>query len=308
MHFIKYQALGNDYLVVDAAAAGPLLTPEAVRRVCDRHFGIGADGILVARLADDEGVPAVQVINPDGSEVEKSGNGLRIFARYLWDRGLVKDERFPVRISDEIVTCRVRPDGRMVTVDMGRVRFESAVIPVTGPPREVLEERLEVDGTTLTFSAATIGNPHCVILRDRVTEEETRRLGPLVEIDPRFPNRTNVQFVEVVDRANLRMEIWERGAGYTLSSGSSISAATAVVHRLGLCDAHVTVHLRGGELEVEVRECFDMRITGSVVKVAEVWFAAESWPAMEALSPVADPPPPPRLSAAPSIDSLPQEK
>lgn len=282
MHFTKYQALGNDYLVVDGAAAGPLLTAEAVRRVCDRHFGIGADGILVARLADGEGVPAVQVINPDGTEVEKSGNGLRIFARYLWDRGLVKDERFPVRISDEIVTCCVLPDGRMITVDMGRVRFESAVIPVTGPPREVLEERLEVDGATLTFSAATIGNPHCVILRDRVTEEETRRLGPLVEVDPRFPNRTNVQFVEVIDRANLRMEIWERGAGYTLSSGSSSCAATAVVHRLGLCDAHVTVHLRGGDLEVEVREHFDMRITGGVVKVAEVWFAAESWPAMEA--------------------------
>ena len=179
----------------------------------------------------------------------------------------------------------------MITVDMGRVRFESAVIPVTGPPREVLEEWMEVGGVTLTFSAATIGNPHCVILRDRVTAEETRRLGPLVEVDSRFPNRINVQFVEVMDRANLRMEIWERGAGYTLASGSSSCAATAVVHRLGLCDAHVTVHLRGGELEVEVRERFDMRITGSVVKVAEVSFAAESWPAMEALSLVADPTP-----------------
>jgi diaminopimelate epimerase len=282
VHFSKYQALGNDYLVVDGTAAGPLLTTEVVRRVCDRHFGIGADGILVAHRAKDEAAPTVQVFNPDGSTVEKSGNGLRIFARYLWDHGLVKEEPFPVRISDEIVTCRVRQGGRLITVDMGRVRFDSAVIPVKGPFREVLEERLEVGNVGLTFSAATIGNPHCVILRERVTEEDARRLGPLVEVDPRFPNRTNVQFVEVIDRANLRIEIWERGAGYTLASGSSSCAATAVVHRLGLCDPHVTVHLRGGELDIEVREHFDMRMTGGVARVADIWFAAESWPAAEA--------------------------
>jgi len=281
VHFTKYQALGNDYLVIDGAAAGPWLTTEAVRRVCDRHFGIGADGILVAHLAED--VPAVQVLNPDGSVVEKSGNGLRIFARYLWDGGLVSDERFPVTISDEIVTCRVRPDGRVVTVDMGRVRFDSAVIPVTGPAREVIEERLEVGGATLTFSAATIGNPHCVILRQRVTAEETQRLGPLVEVDPRFPNRTNVQFVDVVDRANLRIEIWERGAGYTLASGSSSCAAAAVAHRLGLCDPQVTVHMRGGRMEIEVGDHFDMRMTGGVARVADVSFAVESWPAAESV-------------------------
>lgn len=269
MRFAKYQALGNDYLVVEGDTWETALTATAVRRVCDRHLGIGSDGILV-RLHGEEGEPfRLRILNPDGTEAEKSGNGLRIFARYLWDEKCVGTKTFLVQTPGGEVQCQVHQAGRSVTVDMGQVRFDSREIPVSGPPREVLREAWVVDGQPQEYSAATIGNPHCVILRQRVSASEARVLGPLIECDARFPNRTNVQFVQVLDRNNLRIEIWERGAGYTLASGSSSCAAAAVVRRLGLCDAAVTVHMPGGPLAVEVDAEFRVRMTGPVGKVAE---------------------------------------
>ena len=165
------------------------------------------------------------------------------------------------------VVCRVHRGGDMVTVEMGRVSFNSIDIPVAGTVREVLRERLALDGETIEFSSATIGNPHCVVLRDRVSEAEARRLGPRIETHPLFPRRTNVLFVEVVDRATLRIEIWERGAGYTLASGSSSCAAAAVAHRLGLADPLVTVQMPGGALAVEIGEHWTVRQTGPVAPV-----------------------------------------
>jgi diaminopimelate epimerase len=269
VRFAKYHALGNDYLVLEASE-WPALDAVLVRRVCDRHRGVGSDGLVVRQ---GEGL-AVEIFNPDGSKAEKSGNGLRIFARYLWDRGLVGEASFVVSTESGDVTCRIR--GESVIVDMGRVSFDSAEIPVAGPRREVLEETLRAGDQSLSFSAATIGNPHCVILRERASDEEARTLGPLVEHDSRFPNRTNVQFVEVLDRANLKLEIWERGAGYTLASGSSSCAAAAVVKRLGLCDGEVTVHMPGGRLTVEIDDAYRARLTGPVVRVAEGRLFAES--------------------------------
>jgi len=267
MKLSKYHALGNDYVVLAAEDAPAELEPATVRRICDRHRGAGADGILVEVAG---GVPRVRILNPDGSEAEKSGNGLRIFARSLWDRGRVGEEPFRVEVAGGAVVCRVAPGGRSVAVDMGRVRFDSAAIPVAGPPREVLDEVLELDGQSLRFSAASIGNPHCVILREAVSADEVRLLGPRIETHPLFPNRTNVQLVQVVDRATLRLEVWERGAGYTLASGSSSCAAAAVAHRLGRCDATVRVMMPGGSLAIEIAPDFAVRMTGGVTRVAEL--------------------------------------
>ena len=147
--------------------------------------------------------------------------------------------------------------------------FHSHDIPVLGLPRDVIRETIKVAGQTLEFTAATIGNPHCVILRQRVSQTEAGVLGPLIETDGRFPNRTNVQFMQVLDRANIQIEIWERGAGYTLASGSSSCAAAAVAKRLGLCDSSITVHMPGGSLAIEVNDHFFVRMTGPVGKVAE---------------------------------------
>jgi diaminopimelate epimerase len=149
-----------------------------------------------------------------------------------------------------------------VVVDMGRVRFDSAEIPVSGPWRDVLRESLVVGGRALEFSAATVSNRHCVVLRQEVPPDEARELGPLIERDPRFPRRTNVQFVQVLDRRNIRIEVWERGAGYTPASGSSSCAAVA--RRLELCDLPITVHMSGGSLAVEIDAEFRARMTGPV--------------------------------------------
>lgn len=269
MDFSKYHALGNDYVVVEAAHVGNALTPEAVARICLRNFGLGADGILIHEIEPEPGVFHVRILNPKGSEAEKSGNGLRIFSRYLWDQGAVGGDPFPVATAGGRVTCQVCDKGRTVTVDMGHVSFHSHDIPVTGLPREVIQENVIVNGRRLKFSAASIGNPHCVIVSNEISEQETRSLGPLLETESLFPNLTNVQFAKVIDRANIQIEIWEREAGYTLASGTSSCAAAAVAHRLGLCDSEVSVHMPGGTIAIEIGEDFAVRMTGPVVKVAE---------------------------------------
>lgn len=270
MRFTKYQALGNDYLVLDDA---PSLAPALIRRICDRHFGLGSDGILLPQRADDR--IGVRILNPDGSEAEKSGNGLRIFARWLWDNRYVRNDPFDVQTVGGNVRCAVQRDGAVVDVAMGRVSFWSADIPVAGPPRAVLREALSVGGHELTISAATIGNPHCVVVCATATPELAQELGPLLETHPLFPQRTNVQFVQIIDEHTLRLEIWERGAGYTLASGSSSCAAAAVCHRLGHCGSTVQVLMPGGSLAITITPDWNVRMVGPVRKVAEGVLAAE---------------------------------
>ena len=285
MHFVKYHALGNDYLVFDAARHEFALTAEQIQRVCHRNFGIGSDGILV-RVPDAAHLHHVRIFNPDGSEAEKSGNGLRIFARWLFDESLVGEEPFHVQTLGGQVRCCILQHGRAVQVDMGRVVFEgleSLEGLSSSEPSESLSTLstlstamnkpgfLKKPGLFITH-IANIGNPHCVIFRDRVSSDEAKAIGPLIENHPRFPKRTNVQFVQVLDAQHIRLEIWERGAGYTLASGSSSCAAAAVAVRLGLCHASspITAIMPGGELQIELSANFDARLTGGVTRVAEV--------------------------------------
>ena len=270
MHFYKYHGLGNDYIVLDPADAGNDLSPERIRMICHRNYGIGSDGILLGPMAANDAAFGLRIFNPDGSEAEKSGNGLRIFARYLHDRRRVSaDSPFIMATMGGDVTAKVMENGRMVSVEIGRVNFNSTKIPVTGPGREVLNETLTVDGEQIPFCAAGIGNPHCVIIKNAISPEETRRLGPAIERHPLFPNRINVQFMKIIDRANIAIEIWERGAGYTLASGSSSSAAAAVAHRLGLCDPHITVHMPGGTLDITIDSDYGITLIGPVIRVAK---------------------------------------
>jgi diaminopimelate epimerase len=270
MNFAKYHALGNDYIVIRPVDWLGRLDSDRIRLICHRNYGVGGDGILLGPSDSSSCDFGLRIFNPDGSEAEKSGNGLRIFARFLWDEGRVGEQPFTVDTPGGAVSCRVERDGRTVAVNMGEVSFDSRRIPVAGRPRDVLNEEIEVDGKTFTFCAATVGNPHCVVLSDAPCPQETQRYGPGIETDPRFGNRTNVQFMKVLDRRNIRIEIWERGAGYTLASGSSSStAAAAVAHRLGLCDAEITVHMPGGEIDIRFTEGFQARMTGPVTKVGQ---------------------------------------
>ncbi|MFH0995914.1 MAG: diaminopimelate epimerase [Pseudomonadota bacterium] len=269
MKYAKYHGLGNDYLVIRPNDVDGELASEQIQLICHRNYGVGSDGILLGPLPSNTCDFRLRILNPDGSEAEKSGNGLRIFSRFLYDQGLVHENRFTVETLGGSVICCVRDGGKTVTVEMGEVSFLSTKIPVAGKKREVLREHMDISGTTFEYCAATVGNPHCVILCEEVSPELARQYGPLVETDVRFPHRTNVQFLKVIDRQNIRIEIWERGAGYTLASGSSSTAAAAVVYRLGLCDPAITVHMPGGNLAIRFSQNFAATMTGPVTRVCE---------------------------------------
>lgn len=274
MRFHKYHALGNDYIVIDprdVPAWGAAPSVEQIRVVCHRNFGVGSDGILWGPLPSKQSEFGLRIFNPDGSEAEKSGNGLRIFSRYLWDQKLVKDPTFTVETPGGQVQSVIKEDGRLITVAMGSVSFDSAKIPVNpaNPAREVLNEKITVLDREFLYCAATIGNPHCVLPLPAVSAELAHRYGPHLETHANFPRKTNVQFLQVLDRNNIRIEIWERGAGYTLASGSSSSAAAAVAHRLGLVDREITVHMPGGQIGIGIGDGFSIMMTGTVNKVAE---------------------------------------
>jgi len=271
MRFHKYHALGNDYIVMDPAdfPGWTIPTTEQTRVICHRNFGAGSDGILWGPLATTRAQFGLRIFNPDGSEAEKSGNGLRIFSRYLYDQKKVGTEPFTVDTPGGVVGVVIQPGGQQLTVDMGHVGFNSAKIPVAGATRDVINEKIKILDREFTFCAATIGNPHCVIPLPEVTPELAHKYGPHLETHSLFPKRTNVQFLQVIDRANIRIEIWERGAGYTLASGSSSSASAAVAHKLGLVDRKVTVHMPGGQIGIEIGDNFAIKMTGPVTRVAE---------------------------------------
>lgn len=267
MRFWKYHGLGNDYIVINPADCHGGLNEEQIKKICHRNFGIGSDGILFGPSKISQVEFDLRIFNPDGSEAEKSGNGLRIFSRYLWDQKLVGFASFLVHTLGGKVKCLVHHGAEQITVEMGGVSFDSSKIPVKGNKREVIEEELSILDHTFIFSAASIGNPHCVILKENISEEETKKYGPFIEVEDRFPNRTNVQFMKILDRKNIQIEIWERGAGYTLASGSSSCAAAAVAHKLGHCDDQITVHMPGGKLAITVLPGYHILMRGPVQKI-----------------------------------------
>ncbi|MFL2848068.1 MAG: diaminopimelate epimerase [Coraliomargaritaceae bacterium] len=254
MKFYKYHALGNDYLVLDPKDCPDILDDDAIIRICHRNFGLGSDGILYGPLPTEGADCALKIFNPDGSEAEKSGNGLRIFARYLHDHKLIKSNPFKVITLGGEVTIDIEDPASAITVDMGSVRFAD-------------DAQLKINDTDYLCHIADIGNPHCVIPLDSISPELTHKEGPAFETHPHFPNRTNVQFLKILDRNNIQIEIWERGAGYTLASGSSSSAAAAIAHKLGHCDEQITVHMPGGTIQIEIGENYAIKMTGPTTRV-----------------------------------------
>jgi diaminopimelate epimerase len=277
--FAKGHGLGNDYIVVEERDLPAPLTTAQIVRICDRNWGVGSDGILLLVPAWAGADFGLRILNPDGSEAEKSGNGLRIFAKYLHDHGRARTPTFTVDTRGGRVECRCHVvDGhvREVTVEMGRCTFVAREVPMSGPAGEAVRVPLEVGGTALTITAVSVGNPHCVVFTDRLDETLVKRLGPLIETHPAFPNRINVQFARVISRAEVEIMIWERGAGWTLASGSSSSAVACAAVRNGLC-AHgpVTVRMPGGTLHVDVRPDWSIRLQGPVEEVYTGRLSAE---------------------------------
>ena len=271
MKFSKYHALGNDYIVIDPKNISGELSETDIRAICSRHFGVGSDGILCGPKESDSCDFSLKIYNPDASEAEKSGNGLRIFSRYLWDQSLVSYEEFTIETKGGVVNSIVGKDGLTVSVDMGKVRFTHE--PNLEP--EPIPEIIKIKNKEFTYYLANIGNPHCVILLDNVTPSLAKEYGSIIENDARFSNRTNVQFVKILDKSSIQIEIWERGAGYTLASGSSSTAAASVVHALGLCDSIIDVHMPGGVIGIELDSAFFATMTGAVRKICEGEISSE---------------------------------
>ena len=275
--YIKSHALGNDYLVVDPRTLSVRLTPAAIRLLCHRHYGVGADGILaLARSRRAEF--GLRIFNPDGSEAEKSGNGIRIFAKCLWDHGYTRRRTFAVETKGGIVPVLLHLRGRQVrtiTAAMGRATFRSGEIPMAGPDREVVGEEISVLGQTLRITAVSVGNPHCVVFVDDPAGVDLPRLGRALEHHPLFPQRTNVQFVRVDSPRRVTIRIWERGAGETLASGSSSSAVAAACVRHGLTGRRVVVHSAGGTLQVRVDPDYALHLTGPAEEICRGTLSAD---------------------------------
>lgn len=249
MKFSKWHGLGNDYLLVQRAEIGTPLTEEQVRRLCDYHFGVGSDGVLEVVSADGNEAEVV-IWNPDGSTAELSGNGTRIAARWLARRSGADTVR--IRVGPREVVARMR-EGQDVEMDMGAVDVQES-------------ETLDVGDETVEFTPASVGNPHAVVRREP-DREDLLRLGPLIENHERFPERTNVQLVRVDGPGDITVGVWERGAGETLSSGTSAVATAGVAVARGWCQSPVTVHLAGGDLLVELDDAMQARLTGPAQEI-----------------------------------------
>jgi diaminopimelate epimerase len=254
---VRSHGLGNDYLVIDPSKVPFALTPENVRLICDRRRGVGSDGILAVAPAPAGTDFAMRIFNPDGSEAEKSGNGVRIFAKFLRDHGYADRDRFTLHTAGGTVGVVLEHEGgrvASVVADMGTAEFSTL-------------RSIDVDGRTYEVTFVSMGNPHCVLVVPDLAALDIRAIGPKIETHPAFPNRTNVQLAQVISRAEVRVLIWERGAGYTLASGSSSCAVAAACRRKGLVDAEVDVSMPGGRLRIHVSDDWQVRMRGPAEEV-----------------------------------------
>ncbi|MDB4584550.1 diaminopimelate epimerase, partial [Draconibacterium sp.] len=254
------------------------LTEKAIIRICDVHYGIGSDGILL-KVPGAKADFGLRILNPDGSEAEKSGNGLRIFAKYLYDYDLAKTKSFTIETIGGLVKAEVieEKNGKALTikVDMGKAIFESARIPVNCTKEECIDETLHLGSKDYQMNCVSVGNPHCIILTAELNENEVKTFGPQIENHTMFPNRINVQFAKIISPNEVEIMIWERGAGWTLASGSSSCAVASVVIKRGLTERKLSIRMPGGNLSIEIDGDWEIHMTGEVREIASGTLSAE---------------------------------
>ncbi len=270
MKFTKWQGIGNDFVIVNGFQERIEDYPQKAIEICDRHFGIGADGLVIA-LPSEIADFRMRIFNSDGSEAEMCGNVTRCFARYVYENGLTTK----TELSIETLAGIIRPklifeEGqiRAVCVDMGEPRMKRGEIPMTGNAEEpAVNLPLVVGNTTYGITCVSMGNPHCIIFTDEVEELDLQALGRPIEIHTLFPRKTNVEFVKVIDRNTLRMRVWERGAGITLACGTGTCATVVAAVLNNKTEREVKVHLDGGDLFIEWRSDNHVYKTGPAVEV-----------------------------------------
>lgn len=253
--FSKMHGLGNDFVVIDAISQKLRLTPEKIRFIADRHFGIGCDQILLVEIPESSAVDfRYRIFNADGGEVENCGNGARCFARFVRDRKLTGKKVIKVETAGGLIELNVQDD-EQVSVNMGVPRLSPEQIPFTGENKSVLSRAVtypfSVAGRTLQISAVSMGNPHAVQIVDNVKTAEVETLGPLIENHPQFPARVNAGFMQILSRDEINLRVYERGAGETLACGTGACAAVVAGRLRGLLNEKVKVNLPGGSLRIE---------------------------------------------------------
>jgi len=277
--FVKSHGLGNDYIVLDSDKIDFKLTQGLIKKICDVHYGIGSDGILV-KYDSDVADFKLRIFNPDGSEAEKSGNGLRIFCKFLYDYGYIDKEEFTVETKGGIVKAKIEEKNRfgkakIITVDMGKAIFNAKQIPINTDKEEFISEKITVGDKEFEVSCVSVGNPHCVIIKENLDEEEIKKYGPMIENHPLFPNRINVQFVKPISRNEAQILIWERGAGFTYASGSSSCGVASVLVKKGLTDREIKIKMIGGELKISIDEDWNIKMTGEVQEICSGYISRE---------------------------------
>ncbi len=263
LEFTKMQGLGNDFILLDDPDGRLRLKPEAIRFLCDRHFGVGADGVITVSPSDRADLK-MKIFNSDGSQAEMCGNGIRCFALYARDRGLTAGPEMAVETGAGIIRPRI--EGDQVAVDMGEPVFDAEKIPVN-LPGEVVDYPIVFAGRKVEITCVSMGNPHCVIFWDPGEEPPVAELGPVIETDPLFPAKTNVEFIRIRNSGEIDFAVWERGAGITLACGTGACAAVVAAARTGRTEREVLVHLPGGDLRIEWRENNRIFMTGPAAEV-----------------------------------------
>lgn len=269
--FVKSHGLGNEYIVLIDKNISFALNKKNIETLCNVHYGIGSDGILVFSPSDKADAK-ISIYNPDGSEAEKSGNGLRIFCKFLYDYKIVHKKSMTIETIAGIVEGHITENSEgkagLITVDIGKANFTSNEIPVKCDFAECMDYPLDIEGKTFLINCVSVGNPHCVIICNELNEAEVKKYGPLIENHAMFPNRINVQFAKIISNSKAEILIWERGAGYTLASGSSSSAVAAVLHKKGFCGPQNTISMPGGELSIEIKNNMELRLKGEARQIA----------------------------------------
>ena len=270
----RYHGLGNDYLVFDPNKNELELNEANVKMICNRNVGLGSDGILEGPLLGEH--LAVKIWNPDGSVAEKSGNGVRIFAKYLKDAGYVQKKNYELMTDGGIVEVTyLNEEGSRLRISMGKLSFVSEEIPVIGERREVINEDMVFGNNLYPATCVSVGNPHCVIPMQEISKELDCKIGVHSERARYFPERVNTEIMKVTDRNNIAIETYERGAGYTMATGTGACAAAAVAYKLGLTENKMLVHMPGGDLQVEITDDWNVYITGDVFYIAEIKLSTE---------------------------------
>lgn len=271
----RYHGLGNDYLVYDPNKNELELNEKNVKMLCNRNMGLGSDGVLEGPLMGGKQM-SVKIWNPDGSVAEKSGNGVRIFAKYLKDAGYVQKKHYRLMTDGgEVEITYLNEDGSRLKVSMGKVTFWSDEIPVTGERRQVINEDMVFGRTMYPVTCVSVGNPHCVIPMQEISRPLVCRIGEDSECARYFPNHINTEIMKVEDTNHIAVETFERGAGYTLACGTGACAAAAVAYKLGLTSNQIVVRMPGGELQIEIDENWEAYMTGDVFYVAEIRLSSE---------------------------------